>query len=185
MIPSRIICYTLMDQYHMPEHIKAHSLMVEKIAVLIGQGLIRAGISVSLEKVMAGALLHDIAKSLCFNSTADHAAKGAEICRAYHFDEISMCVEKHINLGGHDLSGAIKEEEIVYYADKRVNHDIIVSLEERMNYLFERYAKKNPELERLIQANFKLCRDVEDKLFAHLPFIPEEVALQLGMEEIV
>jgi hypothetical protein len=83
------------------------------------------------------------------------------------------------------LNGATSEVEIVYYADKRVNHDIIVSLEERMNYLFKRYAKKDSKLEELIRANFKLCKDVEDKLFAFLPFNPEEVALQLGTDEIL
>ena len=169
----------------MPAHIKAHSLVVEKIAGLIGRGLQNAGIDLALEKITAGALLHDIAKGLCFDSAEDHAHKGAEICRINHFEEICIIVDKHISLYDHDLNGATSEVEIVYYADKRVNHDIIVSLEERMNYLFERYAKKNPELEELIKANFKLCRDVENKLFAFLPFNPEEVALQLGTDEIL
>jgi len=185
MIPSREECLAIMDQYHMPAHIKAHSLVVEKIAGLIGRGLQNAGIDLSLEKITAGALLHDIAKGLCFDSAEDHAHKGAEICRINHFEEICIIVDKHISLYDHDLNGAIAEVEIVYYADKRVNHDIIVSLEERMNYLFKRYAKKDSKLEELIRANFKLCKDVEDKLFAFLPFNPEEVALQLGTDEIL
>jgi putative nucleotidyltransferase with HDIG domain len=182
MIPSREVCYELLEKYHMPAHIKAHSQVVAKIAGLIGHGLIQAGVALSPEKIAAGALLHDIAKGLCFDSAEDHALKGAEICRSHQMDEIALIVEKHIRLPGYEIEGGITEEEIVYYADKRVNHDVIVSLEERMEYLFERYAKDSAKLQGLIRNNFKLCKEVEDKLFAFLPFTPEEVALQLETE---
>jgi putative nucleotidyltransferase with HDIG domain len=185
VIPSRKECYELMEKYHMPEHIKEHSMVVEKIASLIGRGLQEAGIELSLARITAGALLHDIAKDLCFNSAEDHAVKGEEICRLNNLDEIAPIVGEHISLKRYAPNKVISEEEIVYYADKRVNHATIVSLEERMEYLFERYVKTNERLRGLIRANFELCKDVEDKLFALLPFNPDEIALLLGTDEIL
>jgi hypothetical protein len=160
-------------------------MVVEKIASLIGRGLQEAGIELSLARITAGALLHDIAKDLCFHSDEDHAAKGEEICRLNNLDEIAAIVGEHVRLNHYAPNKAISEGEIVYYADKRVNHATIVSLEERMEYLFERYVKKNERLRGLIRANFELCKDVEDKLFALLPFNPDEIALLLGTDEIL
>ena len=68
------------------------------------------------------------------------------------------------------------EKEIVYYADKRVNHDKIVSLQERLAYILERYAKKKKNLHHLIKKNFELCARIEQKLFKWLKFSPESLA---------
>ena len=64
MIPSVEECYKLMDKYGMLDNIKAHSAIVEKVAAIIAKGLIEAGSDLSLEKVTAGALMHDIGKTL-------------------------------------------------------------------------------------------------------------------------
>jgi HD superfamily phosphodiesterase len=63
MIPSVQQCYDLMAKYEMLENIKAHSIMVERIASLIARGLQESGESLSLDLVTAGALMHDIAKT--------------------------------------------------------------------------------------------------------------------------
>jgi hypothetical protein len=68
------------------------------------------------------------------------------------------------------------EKEIVYYADKRVNHDKIVSLEERLAYLITQYGKGDERLIRRMGRNFDLCKQVENKLFAKLPFTPDQIA---------
>ena len=80
MIPSVEECYKLMDKYGMLDNIKAHSAIVEKVAVIIAKGLIEVGSDLSLEKVIAGALLHDIGKTMCLNTNINHAPKGKEIC---------------------------------------------------------------------------------------------------------
>jgi HD superfamily phosphodiesterase len=68
MIPSAEKCFELMEKYGMPNNIKAHSIVVEKIAYVIARGNIDAGFDISIEKVVAGSLMHDIGKSLCLNS---------------------------------------------------------------------------------------------------------------------
>ena len=175
MLPSIEKCFELMEKYRMPDNIKAHSIVVKKVAILLAIGLIEKGLKISADKVIAGALMHDIGKALCLNSPYDHALKGMEICTHNGLDEIADIVEEHITLESYDRYSPVSEKEIVYYADKRVNHDEIVSLEERLEYLIKRYAKNQNELENMIRQNFIKCREVEIKLFSQLKFFPEDI----------
>ena len=179
MIPSVQQCFALMTKYEMLENIKAHSIVVERIASLMARSLQKAGENLSLEKVTAGALMHDIAKTQSLKTKEDHSAKGAEICLQNHLDEIADIVAEHVVLKGFVPEGPILEKEIVYYADKRVNHDKIVSLEERLAYLVRRYGKGDEGLIRRMAKNFDLCKRVESKLFAKLDFAPEDVAVMI------
>jgi putative nucleotidyltransferase with HDIG domain len=176
MIPSAEKCIELMERYGMLDNIKAHSLVVEKVASTIAKGNIKAGCNIPIEEVIAGSLMHDIGKTLCLDSKDDHAAKGKEICIQNNFGEIAEIVGEHIRLKEYEPEGAIRAKEIVYYADKRVNHDMIVSLEDRLEYLLVRYAKGSNTLAQLIKDNFNDCRKVERKLFARLNFKPDELA---------
>jgi putative nucleotidyltransferase with HDIG domain len=164
-----------MEEFGMLENIKAHSIVVEKVARLIAYSLRKKGIALSLQKTTAGALLHDIGKTLCLEGGEAHAAKGREICYAHGLPEIADIVGEHIRLRGFDPNGPILEKEIVYYADKRVNHDAVVSLEERLAYLIRRYGKGKEPICQLIRKNFDFCREVEKKLFRPLDFQSEAV----------
>jgi len=168
-----------MEIYEMPSHIRDHSIMVEKIAAILTSGLQEAGAILSLEKVRAGALLHDIAKSLCFGSGEDHSAKGREICIRHGLDEIAEIVGEHVRIRNLLLQGPVTEKEIVYYADKRVNHDAVVSLDERLAYLIERYGKGLDTIGRAIAENFQICRDVEKKIFSALRFKPGDLSVMV------
>jgi uncharacterized protein len=173
MIPSADVCLELMDRYGMLDHIKEHSIVVEKVASLIARSLVEAGEELSLRKVTAGALLHDIAKTSCLGTGQDHAAKGEEICLQNRLDEIAEIVGQHVHLRGYSPTSPVVEKEIVYYADKRVNDNRVVSLEERLNYLLVRYGRNEKAIHRLIKENFELCKAMEKKLFAKLAFTPD------------
>ena len=176
MIPSVEECFKFMEKYRMLDNIRAHSIMVEKVANMIARGLQDVGVDVSLGKVKAGALMHDIGKTLSLDTGDDHEARGREICLLNHLDEIADIVGEHVRLKNYRLDEAIHEKEIVYYADKRVNHDEVVSLEERLKYLLKRYGKNKEYVIQSIKENFSLCGAVEKKLFAKLNFEPEELA---------
>ncbi len=165
-----------MERYGMLDHIRDHSIMVEKIANVLALELREMGVDLSIPLIEAGALMHDIGKTLCLNSTDDHAAKGKEICLQNNLEEIAEIVDEHITLKAYQRDSLISEKEIVYYADKRVNHDRVVSLEERQDYIIERYARGRNELCALIIKNFDLCREVEKKIFSKLNFSPENLA---------
>jgi uncharacterized protein len=138
-------CLGLMRQYHMLPNIKDHSIIVARVAELITEGLIAAGHYLSMETVIAGALLHDIGKTACLDNNEDHAAKGFEICLAHNLNSIADIIAEHVILKTYKPEYGFAEKEIVYYADKRVNHDQVVSLKERLEYILERYGKNKPD----------------------------------------
>ncbi len=175
MIPSMDTCFELMDHYQMLENIKAHSVLVTRVAHLIATGLLDAGVAISVKKTMAAALLHDIGKTSCLNSDKDHAEIGKKICIQNSLDEIADIVGQHVRLKNYNLDESCSETEIVYYADKRVNHDKIVPLKERLSYILARYGNNQKKIVHAIKMNFDLCKEVEKKLFRKLKFDPESV----------
>jgi putative nucleotidyltransferase with HDIG domain len=164
-----------MGRYQMLPNIKEHSLVVAKIAALIAGQLAGHDAELSVQKTIAGALLHDIGKTACLNTTDDHAARGAEICVAEQLPAIVDIVAQHVILRNYDSSARLTERELVYYADKRVNHDQIVSLEERMEYILANYGRNNDRLGDAIRENFKRCRIIEVRIFAGLDFKPDDL----------
>jgi len=184
MTPSVEVCFHIMAKYRMLENIKAHSVVVAKLARLIARGLQDGGVNVSVEKATAGALMHDIGKTASLQSGQDHAEIGRQICVRNNMDEIAGIVGEHVKLKNYDLKEDYSEKEIVFYADKRVKHDRVVSLDERLEYILGRYGRNHEELCTRIKKNFELCREVEQKLFAKLDVGPEALSKLVKNEEI-
>ncbi|MFH1491110.1 MAG: HDIG domain-containing metalloprotein [Pseudomonadota bacterium] len=179
MIPSVEECLEFIKRYEMLPNIRAHSLMVERVAGLITQALRDNGLTLCSDKVAAGALLHDIGKTICLQSGGDHAALGKEICLENQLNEIADIVAEHVRLKDFDPEGPFQEKEIVYYADKRVNHDAVVGLADRREYILERYGRNEEKIRTRIMANFALSEEVEKKIFAGLEFPPDDLACRI------
>lgn len=182
MIPSEKECYDLMEKYRMLDNIREHSIVVAEIVRAISKGLVNSGVQLSVDKAVAGALLHDIAKTQCLQTGEDHAALGREICLQHQLNEIADIVAEHIWLKSYSLDGLYSEKEIVYYADKRVLHTSVVSLNERMDDIIKRYGRYDSRLTQLVHMNFNICQGIERKLFGRLDFGPDQLAdlVQLG-----
>ena len=174
-IPGVKECLDLMEKHHMLPNIKDHSILVARVAEIITNGLIAAGHDLLPEMVIAGALLHDIGKTSCLNNDDDHAAKGLEICLAHKLDTIGDIVAEHVILKNYEPENGLAEKEIVYYADKRVNHAQVVSLEERLAYILERYGMNNEVRCRAIKRNYTLCQNLEKRMFSFLTFEPSDI----------
>jgi len=63
--------------------------------------------------------------------------------RELGFPLIAEIVEQHVIIQNINLEGRLEEREIVYYAGKRVLHDTIVTINERLLDLIERYGCEN------------------------------------------
>ena len=113
MIPTFKDCIKLMERYDMPDHIREHSFMVERVASIITKGLQDAGIDLSSKQVTAGALMHDISKPYCLKNGGDHAARGRDICLRHHFYEIADIVGEHVRLKDYDLHQQMEEHAIL------------------------------------------------------------------------
>lgn len=96
------------------------------------------------------------------------------------YPEIADIVGQHVILSSYDEelygAGHFNAAAIVYYADKRVRHEEIVSLDERLSYIIEVYGKGNATTIAAIRKNFSRCQHLEEYLFQHLPFAPNALA---------
>lgn len=174
-IPGVNQCLELMEQYHMLPNIRDHSIIVARVAEIITNGLIGAGHELSMNLIIAGALLHDIGKTACLDNDDDHAAKGVEICLSHDLEPIAEIVGEHVILRDYSPGNSFTEKEIVYYADKRVNHDQVVSLQERLAYILDRYGMNNAQRREAIKRNYAICQELETRLFSSLSFGPFDI----------
>lgn len=178
-IPSLEECLALMDTHGMLPNIREHSFRVMQVAVFLGEALAQAGHSLNLPLIEMGALLHDLGKTPCLGTGHNHALWGAQILLDLGYPEVAQVVAEHVYLepknGG---SGFFREAEIVNYADKRVLHARVVTLSQRFLDLQERYGR-TPEARARIAVNRAKTLVLEDKLFAPLDLLPEDL-LQLN-----
>ncbi len=166
-LPSREECYQLMQKFGMYDNIVKHSEQVERIALAIADNLIDKNI-LNRTLLSTSALLHDIAKAVCIE-TKDrrHDNKGGQIMRELGYADIAVVIESHVIIDGYDQHGPLQEREIVFYADKRVMHDEIVSVDTRITDLVKRYGVSE-EIIRHIKGNKVFIVELEKKIQSYL-----------------
>lgn len=190
-IPSINQCLEFHDKFEMLDNIRAHSFVVARVAESLVDGLQRTGKTFGplpdKEEVIVGALLHDIAKTLCIKTDCRHAEIGRQICIELGYPEISEIVAEHVVLKNFDAdlyaTGVFGSKEMVFYADKRVLHDQVVPLDSRLEYILDRYGDKNSAKEQLIRQNFNQTVDFEKHLFSFLDFLPAEITKHMSHEK--
>ena len=176
MLPTPSECFQVMDQYDMLENIKAHSIVVGRIAEFIAGSLSRSGQPISVDLALSAALLHDIGKTSSLDTGEDHSQVGHDICVAHGYFELAPLVRQHVILIDGFPDNPITEKEIVYYADKRVKHDQIVGLDSRLEYILDRYGLGDPRRHQAIEKNFRQSHLIEEELFSVLDCRPEGLA---------
>jgi len=161
-IPSREECNELMVQHSMRPNIVEHSIQVMNVSLAITDNL-KNGVAVNRDLIIAAALLHDITKTRSLTTNERHDSSGGELLREMGFTRIADIVEQHVVLQNLNPQGRLEEREIIYYADKRVMHDKIVSIDERVHDLLQRYGN-GEEIRSLICQNKNLILAVESKI---------------------
>ncbi|MGW8193997.1 MAG: HD domain-containing protein [Desulforhopalus sp.] len=192
-IPTINQCLEYIEQFEMLDNIRDHSFVVARVAETLVDGLQRTGKSTgplpARDEVIAGALLHDIAKTICLKTDCLHAEAGRDICIQLGYPEVGEIVAEHVvlknfadNLYRQGIFGA---KEVVFYADKRVRHDQVVSLDGRLEYILERYGRGDPDREDRIRLNFHKTLELEKFLFAFLDFSPKEITQRMSHRQFL
>lgn len=174
-IPDETQCRELMRRYEMLPNIVEHSYRVCQLALFLASVLNRNGASLDLELVRAGSLLHDITKTRSLATDERHAESGRELLRGLGYPEVAEIVGGHVNPEEGDPSFPISETDIVNYADKRVMHTQVVSLQERFEDLEKRYGK-TPEALRRLGRMRQAVLALEKRIFSHLEIDPDLLA---------
>ena len=166
-IPSAEDCYKLMEEYEMFPNIIEHSTQVMNVSIAIINNLIKT-VEINRDLVIASALLHDIAKTRSIKTgETRHDLLGGEMLRKLGMDDIAFIVESHVIIKNFSPEGPLEEREIVHYADKRVLHSSIVTIDERMDDIIVRYGKYIEDKTRIIK-NRAFAFELENKIQNHL-----------------
>ena len=182
-IPSKNDCFQLMCQMQMLENIVVHSIQVCRVGMCLVDHLKLQGIQMDGQLVQAAALLHDITKTRSFETEENHALTGGQVLTDLGYPEIGNLVRQHVRLDDYSDHKSLSEAVIINYADKRVLHDRIVSLDERISYIQERYGLR-PEHKHRIRLLWKKTAALEKQIFEYLPFSPDDLNHHLPSMDI-
>lgn len=161
-VPGNAECYQLIQRFGMLPNIVEHSEQVARVALAVTGDLIDPA-AVDRELIRAASLLHDITKTRSLTTKERHDITGGELLRSLGFDAIAWIVEQHVYFTDFNPGGAIEEREIVYYADKRVMHDIIVTVDQRVADLVKRYGITEERRVQILENRKKIVA-IEEKI---------------------
>lgn len=166
----------LYQQYHTPPHIQDHMRKVAAIATLLAPYH-----QANVQLVEVAALLHDVVRLpeqwVYLPPTIVTPLPHAEVnylllCEAW--PEVAAIIRSHSLMTILEPNGLpTVEAKLVYYADKRVNHDGIVTVSERLQFGQERWkvtAANDMSANLLVH-----LQQLEAELFNHVPFSPHEL----------
>ncbi|MFN3406481.1 MAG: HD domain-containing protein [Caldimicrobium sp.] len=175
--------YNLLKKEEVPEHIIRHSEKVALISLLLGQMHNERNAHLDIKTLTLGALLHDIKKYASLKTGENHALAGYKLMQELGYPRIGEIIYAHIFLKAPKPNSPLCEEEIVFYADKRVMHDKIVSLKERFKDLRERYGRTLKALIRMSLLE-EMTLLLEKRLFKGLDISPDDFIKLNAVKEV-
>lgn len=124
-LPGEDRCREVLREHGASAATVAHSEAVAAVGAALANALDERGQHLCLPLVVAGALLHDVARA-----RPRHAEAGGRLLDELGYRRLAPLVRRHMDVG--PAAGAdIGETEVVYLADKLVLGDRIVTVEER------------------------------------------------------
>jgi putative nucleotidyltransferase with HDIG domain len=181
-LPTRDECYRLMCEMGMMDHIVVHSVQVCRVATVLAENLAPAGIRLNFDLIRASALLHDITKTRSFKTKENHAETGGQYLTELGYAEVGSLVRQHVRLDDYPQKVSLNEAVILNYADKRVLHEKVVSLDKRADYILEKYTKV-PEDRQRVYLLWQKTREIEDEIFGALSFSPDDLNDLINAED--
>lgn len=136
------------------EHMKVVAVLCKKIADM----LIARGEKIDKKLLIKAALLHD-----CLKIHDNHEEKMAEFLKKKGQPKLANLIAKHGFFSIDELKTL--EEKILYYADKRVEKNKIVSLAERFKEGRKKYNYKKEEEKYILEIENKI-NALEKTLFS-------------------
>lgn len=139
-IPTHEECEALWNRFRVSPEVRSHSRLVADLARRFAVHLSRAGFDLDIPLIVAAGCLHDLLKG-----QRNHAREGAKVLLELGYLRVAPIVASHMDI---ELkSRALDESALVYLADKYVEGDRIVGMEERFKKVFARFADRPSILE--------------------------------------
>ncbi len=162
-LPSREQITQWRKDVRLPAHIVSHCNAVTDFSLSLARSLITEGRIIRVKALEAAGLVHDLLRFIDFKPAAHpdgftsspedqhvwdewkqrfpgmkHEAACAEFLRGHGYSVVAAIVESH-GLALEPNTPKTIEQQILFYADKRVLMDRVVSLEERFSDFAKRY----------------------------------------------
>ena len=139
-LPNREQATALLRNNNCPNKVINHCLDVADFAIKLAAKLQSRGYTVDIELVETGAVLHDIGRAKTHG--VDHSVVGAQMAQKIGLPQpIINIIKRHVGAGITQEEAQkmnwpqdvymprTLEEKIVCYADKRVDHGVVIPIE--------------------------------------------------------
>jgi len=174
-IPSKKECFSLIKKMNMMDHIIDHSIMVSNVALFLTLKLKKYSPNLNSRLATSAALLHDITKTRSFDTKESHSQTGGLMLTKLGYPEVGDIIRQHVILDSYEADSPVSEQEIVNYSDKRILHDKVVSLNQRLEYIKKKYGTRKKFKDR-IQIMWVNTLNLENKIFCHLDITPGQLS---------
>jgi len=175
MIPSDAEIQVLWEKYHVPEIKRTHLLCVARVSDFLSEKLAEKGIPVDTSLVHAGALLHDIDKSVEKLPGERHPDAAVRILQDEGMDDIAKLVKTHpLHMILDSLKGPKTiEEKVLFLSDKMAKYESIT-----VDKRFELWKQEvlPEEQEEILQKSYPLVKALEKEIFSIINIDSHEVA---------
>jgi|TARA_B100002003_G_C13885219_1_gene431940 putative nucleotidyltransferase with HDIG domain len=173
-VPTREECFEILKEYRLPQRIIDHTLMVNKVAMLLAKKLVERGIQINLDLLDSASLLHDLDKIITLKDGDNHGKISAKILIERGYPELAKLVKVHKSECLADDLIQTWEEKLLLYADCRSQWDKIVDLKTRFQYGRDNYPHLNDIKYKDIE---KKGHEIEKEIFQYIDFEPEELKI--------
>ena len=143
-VPSSAECNEILAAGNVDDRIVAHVRVVAAVAEKLAAALMAKGIPLDIGLIRAGGLLHDLTKG-----APDHAGSGALAVAGLGFPKLAPVIASHTETIFED--GPLDEPALVHLADKLVQGESVVSLQERFQRPLDRFANDAAVLQAVMQ----------------------------------
>ncbi len=200
-------CEELFDQYKVPGTVRAHCHAVFTVASFLANELQKVNYPLNKNIIKPFALLHDFMKAVVLERLTDppyNYQPSPEELEMHHslrqkypnmsetkvtylllkdkYPEFAQLFVELDELTRNPHAKVSEETKFIHYVDWRVLHNKVVLLQQRLEYIYNRYGhwieKKNIDWRATTQEQFAH----EHKLFKHLPFKPDELHKYVQLE---
>ena len=172
-LPSSQTALSLLSESGCSKRVIAHCKAVSALAVKFAEACENKGLSVDVNLVEVGALLHDIGRSKTHD--VNHVIVGVEIAKSLNLPEsIVSIIGCHVGGGitadeAKELGWPVKdylpttlEEKIVSYADKLIEGSHVVSIERTIEPFSRTLGENHPAIDRIIRLHKELSPLIGD-----------------------
>jgi HD superfamily phosphohydrolase YqeK len=191
-IPAGAQIQNWWDDMQLPSLVRRHCDAVASAAARFGAAFVEGGQIVRMEALRAAGLLHDLFRFLDFQEGAAHLEEEIRPERSKRWEEIraqyprerheSACARFLMEQGFPEIGEIVRthgltlhiaerttiEQKLLYYADKRIELDDLVTLEERLRDFRERYGT-NGRVSAEAEEWYEEVRQTERDLFPRGP----------------